>query len=143
MTPKPEGKEADMYKRLAEKITRLIIAALQQEQLLDMARNGEPRPKLARTLRKYAKPNSHDPKFVDGEIRKSKPHWFSPDTASSLKGLVQAMLDADKSPSHKAHANKSLRAYAKKRAAEIKSTPKRVTAGVRAAVTKRRQKAKA
>lgn len=127
-----------MYKRLAEKITKLIIAALQQERLLDMARNGEPRPKLPRSLRKHAGRNPQDPE-LDEEIRKSKPHWYR--TNSHLEGVVQSMLAAHLNPSLKPQANRALREYSKKRAKEIKSTPKRVVAGVRAAVTKRRQKA--
>lgn len=137
MTPKPEGKEAHMYKQLAEKITKLIITALQQEKLIDMAENGEARPKTKR-LAKYAGLNNYDPKFVDEEIRKSKPHWFR--TSTELEGVVQSMLAAHINPALKTQANKALKAYSKKRAAEIRSTPNRVVAGVRAAVTKRRQK---
>lgn len=139
MTPKPEGKESDMYKRLAEKITKLIMDALQQEKILDMAENGEARPKLSRSLRKYIGRNPHDPKFLEEEIRKSKPHWYH--TGPDLEGVVQSMLAAHLNPSLKPQANRALKAYSKKRAKEIKSTPKRVVAGVRAAVTKRRQKA--
>lgn len=137
MTPKPEAKEAHMYKRLAEKITKLILDALQQEQLLDMTRNGGPRPKLARALKKYTNPQN--PK-IDEEIRKSKPHWFGPNM--ELKSVVQSLLDAHQNPAQKPHANRALMAYSKKRAKEIKSTPKRVVAGVRASVTKKRQKIK-
>ena len=137
MTPKPEGKEARMYKRLAEKITKLIIAALQQEKLLDMAENGEARPKTKRIAMR-ARRNHQDP-GIDEEIRKTKPHWFRPNT--ELEGVVQSMLAAHLNPALKAQANKALKAYSKKRAAEIRSTPNRVVAGVRAAVTKRRQKA--
>lgn len=138
MTPKPEGKESDMYKRLAEKITKLIMDALQQEKLLDIAKNGEARPKISRSLRKYIGRNPQDPE-LDEEIRKSKPHLYR--TGPDLEGVVQSMLAAHLNPSLKPQANRALKAYSKKRAKEIKSTPKRVVAGVRAAVTKRRQKA--
>lgn len=41
------------------------------------------------------------------------------------------------SPAHRANATRKLNKYAKQRAIEINSTPKRVIAGIRASVTKR------
>jgi hypothetical protein len=55
----------------------------------------------------------------------------------TLEDVVEKLLKAD-TPAYKAHATRSLNAYAEKRALEINSTPKRVIAGVRAVVTKRR-----
>ena len=121
-----------MYKQLAEKIAKLVVDTLKKENLTEMAKNGEARPNLSRVLSKYTG-SSYDP-----EIRKIAPHWF-PDSRP-LDAVVRKMLDA-RSPAQKAHATRALKNYAQKRASEIGSTPKRVTAGVRAAVTKRRQKA--
>jgi hypothetical protein len=126
-----------MYKRLAEKITKLIIAALQQERLLDMAAKGEARPAKAKgQSRKRAGTSSQEHKLEE-EIR--KPHLYRP--SADLEGVVQSMLAAHQNPALRSQANRALNAYSKKRAVEIKSTPKRVVAGVRASVTKRRQKA--
>ncbi len=131
-----------MYKRLAEKITNLIIDALKKEKLLETANNGEVRPAngkigFSKALSERAKP-SNDPELAE-RVRKRNPHWFRPD---SLEVVVRMMLEADSNPTRKAQAARALRSYSRKRAVEIRSTPKRVTAGVRAAVTKRRQKAK-
>jgi len=169
----PRKKESKMYKRLAEKITKLIIDALKKEKLLEMANDGLDRPangktRLRQSLSKYAKPVAYDAEFAEmikggkvhaengkvkivrakstpqdpelaEHVRKRNPHWFRPD---SLEVVVRMMLDADSNPARKAQADRALKSYSRKRAAEIRSTPKRVTAGVRAAVTKRRQKAK-
>lgn len=137
MSRRKPRKASEMYKRLAEKITKLVMTALKQEVLLDMARNGEARPKTKR-LAKYSGRNSYDPEGA-ATIRKLKPHWLRPGT--ELETVVRGLLNAEVSSAHKASAQKALEAYSKKRAAEIKSTPKRVVAGVRAVVTKRRQKA--
>lgn len=56
----------------------------------------------------------------------------------TLKEVVQRILTAQK-PAEKAHATKSLNAYSVQRAYELGSTPERVMAGVRAAVTKRKK----
>jgi hypothetical protein len=69
------------------------------------------------------------------EIKKLRPRWFG--EIGSLEAVVQKMLVASMSPAHKAHATRALNNYSRKRAAEIGSTPKRVVAGVKAAVTKR------
>ena len=123
-----------MYKQLAEKITKFVINALKKEDLFEMARNGEARPNLSRVLSNYTG-SSYDP-----EIKKiAPPHWFP--VSRPLDSVVNKMLDAHKSPAHKANAAKALKNYSQTRAVEIGSTPKRVAAGVKAAVTKRRQKA--
>jgi hypothetical protein len=54
----------------------------------------------------------------------------------SLGEVVNKILNA-KTPAHKANATRALKTYAVVRALEIRSTPDRVIAGVRAAVTKR------
>lgn len=134
----PQERQFKMYKRIADKITKFVLATLKKETLMDMALNGKARPKknkrLARALSKYAGPTTHDPKFSK-EIRRLRPHWFG--EVSPLENVIQRMLAA-KSPAHKAHATRALNNYSRKRAAEIGSTPERVMAGVKAAVTKRR-----
>jgi hypothetical protein len=56
----------------------------------------------------------------------------------TLETVIQRMLNAHKNPAYKAHATMASRKYSERRAKEIGSTPKKVMAGVRAAVTKRK-----
>jgi hypothetical protein len=119
-----------MYEQIADKITKFVLATL-NETLRGTALNGQSRPKnntLSR-LSKRATKNA-----LAKEIKKLRPRWFG--EIGSLEAVIQKMLDAN-SPAHKAHATRALNNYSKKRAAEIGSTPKRVVAGVKAAVTKR------
>lgn len=58
----------------------------------------------------------------------------------TLNEVVERLLKAN-TPAHKAHATRALKIYAVVRALEIRSTPDRVIAGVRAVVTKRKQSA--
>ena len=123
-----------MYERIAAKITKFVLAIVKKEMLLEMAVNGKSRPKnkrLSRVLSKYARPATHDVSLAK-EIR---PHWFG--EVGALETVVQKMLVASMSPAHKAQATRALNNYSRKRAAEIGSTPERVAAGVKAAVTKR------
>lgn len=53
----------------------------------------------------------------------------------TLEEVVDRLIRAN-TPAHKAHATRALKTYAVMRALEIDSTPTRVIAGVRAAVTK-------
>jgi hypothetical protein len=53
----------------------------------------------------------------------------------TLEEVVDRLIRAN-TPAHKAHATRALKTYAVMRALEIDSTPIRVIAGVRAAVTK-------
>jgi len=128
-----------MYEQIADKITKFVLATLKKEKLLDMVANGSPRPgskTLAKALSKYVE---HDPVFAS-DIKNLRPHWFKKDISlSPLETVIQRMLDAN-SPAHKAHATRAFKNYCHKRAAEIGSTPERVAAGVKASVTKRRQK---
>ena len=56
----------------------------------------------------------------------------------TTKEVVDRLICArSKSPAHKAHATRSLKMYAVIRALETRSTPTRIIAGVRAAVTKK------
>ena len=80
---------------------------------------------------------TYDSEWVNKEIRNVHPRWFQKEV-SLLETVIQKMLDSN-SPAHKAQATRALNNYSKKRAAEIGSTPERVAAGVKAAVTKRRQ----
>jgi len=57
----------------------------------------------------------------------------------SLTEVIDRLLKAN-TPAHKAHATRALRSYAVVRALEIGSTPNAVMAGVRASVTKRKNK---
>jgi len=126
-----------MYERIADKITKFVLATLKKEKLLDMAVNGNARPggkRIAKALSKYAGSATHDLGFSK-EIREFRPKWFR--ETSPLETVIQKMLDA-KSPAHKAHATRALNNYSRKRAEEIGSTPERVVAGVKAAVTKRK-----
>jgi hypothetical protein len=59
----------------------------------------------------------------------------------TLETVIQRMLnsiDNPDNPAYRAHATMALRKYSERRAKEIGSTPNKVMAGVRAAVTKRR-----
>lgn len=56
----------------------------------------------------------------------------------TLEEVVNRILNAN-TPALKAHATRALKTYAVMRALEINSTPSAVIAGVRAAVTKRKQ----
>jgi len=56
----------------------------------------------------------------------------------TLNEVVGRILNA-KTPAHKANATRALKTYAVTRALEIRSTPDRVIAGVRAAATKRKK----
>lgn len=56
----------------------------------------------------------------------------------TLEEVVNKLLNAN-TPAHKAHATRALRAYSVQRAYELGTSPARVIAGVRAAVTKRKQ----
>ena len=98
-----------MYKRIADKITKFVLATVKKEMFLEMAVNGKSRPKNKRL---YVRP-------------------------ATIETVVQRMLVASMSPAHKAHATRALNNYSRKRAAEIGSTPERVAAGVKSAVTKR------
>ena len=82
-------------------------------------------------------PQTYDSEWVKKEIRNVHPRWFQKNV-SLLETVIQKMLEAN-SPAHKAQATRALNNYSKKRAAEIGSTPKRVAAGVKAAVTKKRR----
>jgi|688.fasta_scaffold262948_2 hypothetical protein len=126
-----------MYERIANKITKFVLATLKKEKLLDMAVNGNARrgsKRLAKTLSKCAESVAYDSEWANKKIRNLRPHRFG--EVGPLETVIQKMLDAN-SPAHKAHATRALNNYSKKRAAEIGSTPKRVVAGVKAAVTKR------
>lgn len=129
-----------MYERIADKITNFILDLLKKEKMLDMALKGEARPgskRLTKSLSKYAGRSTYDSEWVKKEIRNVRPRWFQKNV-SLLEAVIQKMLDAN-SPAHKAQATRALNNYSKKRAAEIGSTPERIIAGVKAAVTKRRQ----
>ena len=56
-----------------------------------------------------------------------------------LEEVINRLVNA-KTPAYKAHATRALKSYAVLRAFEIGSTPKKVIAGVRAAVTKIKNK---
>ncbi|NDD55362.1 hypothetical protein EBZ39_16125 [bacterium] len=61
----------------------------------------------------------------------------------NLDLVIHRMLNSKRNqnnPAYRAHATRALNAYSKIRALEIGSTPARVAAGVRAAVTKRMAK---
>jgi hypothetical protein len=120
-----------MYEQIADKITKFVLATL-NETLRGTALNGKSRTKnnTSSRLSKRATKNA-----LAKEIKKLRPRWFG--EIGSLEAVVQKMLVASMSPAHKAHATRALNNYSKKRAAEIGSTPKRVVAGVKAAVTKR------
>jgi hypothetical protein len=117
-----------MYEQIADKITNFVLATL-NETLRGTALNGKSRPKnnTSSRLSKRATKNA-----LAKEIKKLR---FGENGA--LEAVVQKMLVSSISPVHKAHATRALNNYSKKRAAEIGSTPKRVVAGVKAAVTKR------
>ncbi len=53
----------------------------------------------------------------------------------TLEDVIGRLIRA-KTPAHKAHATRALKTYAVMRAIELDSTPTKVIAGVRAAVTK-------
>jgi hypothetical protein len=57
----------------------------------------------------------------------------------TLTEVIDRLLRAN-TPAHKAHATRALKSYAVVRAIEIGSNPNAVIAGVRAAVTKRKNK---
>jgi hypothetical protein len=157
-------KAIDMYERIADKITKFVLDLLKKEKMLEMALNGEARPgskRLTKSLSnlgnkhfifvpptglkwqknktrrsgKVGPIETYDSEWVNKKIRNVRPRWFQKDV-SLLEIVIQKMLDAN-SPAHKAQATRALNKYSKKRAAEIGSTPKRVVAGVKAAVTKR------
>lgn len=133
-----------MTKRLAEEIRKLVVSTMKKEQLRDMAKRGEPRPKspLAKALGKYA--GGHDPAFAR-EIRALRPHWFGRRN-DALETVVERLVNAQRNPGNpalKARATRALRAYATTRAKETGSTPEAVAAGARAAATKRMRKPKA
>jgi hypothetical protein len=136
--PPTARKVIDMYERIADKITKFILDLLKKEKMLDIALKSEARPgskRITKSLSKCAGRSTYDSEWVNKEIRNVRPRW-SQKNVSFLETVIQKMLDAN-SPSHKAHATRALNNYSKKRAAEIGSTPKRVVAGVKAAVTKR------
>jgi len=120
-----------MYEQIADKITKFVLATL-NETLHGTALNGQSRPKnnTSSRLSKRTTKNA-----LAKAIKKLRPRWFG--EIGSLEAVVQKMLVASMSPTHKAQATRALNNYSKKRAAEIGSTPKRVVAGVKAAVTKR------
>jgi len=75
-----------------------------KQQLLEMARNGEPRPSqrkypsLGSALSRYTDKNkSYDPDF-DREIRKLAPHWFV-DAAENKKLLLEMARNGEPRPS--------------------------------------------
>lgn len=134
-----------MYEKIADKIAKSVVGILKKEALLDMAKNGNRRPKGRhpfRALRKYIRSDS-DREFFEKEIRPIAPHWFEKTKPPvSYETVIQRLLNAHKGPAYKANATRSLRAYAENRAKEIGSTPERIAAGVKAAATKRMNKLK-
>jgi hypothetical protein len=98
--------------------------------LLDIALNGKPR---------------------SGRLRKTKnargrtaPKTHHKPAGRPLEAVVRLMLASardPKNPSLNEQAAQALKEYTQKRAADIRSTPTRVAAGVKAVVTKRRMKA--
>lgn len=142
--PRPR-KGTKMNKRLAAEIKKLVLETMEEQRLLEIAKNGQHRPKgkdILQTLAKYGS-FRRDREFFEKEIRPLAPHWFKKTKpALSFETVIQRLLNAHKSPAYKAIATRSLRAYAEARAKEIGSTPERIAAGVKASATKRMKKAK-
>jgi hypothetical protein len=139
------SKNASPRNCLSKRTQKILSELTKKLRLLKMAINGGSRP-------------VYDPEF-DREIMSLRPHWFdrepkpskktvelipsnAPKGKTSLESVIRRVIDSEKSnnPALKAHATRALRAYSFSRAEEIGSTPTRVIAGVRAAVTKRKMK---
>jgi hypothetical protein len=136
-----------------------------KQKLRQMAKSGEARPgmclcdaiynALMKTL-KVDLPTAknlvldltgrpYDSKF-DAEVRSLRPHWFKKSKSSAAKSnnyitckevvdkLVSAVYRADK-----AHATRKLNAYVAQQCAITGAKPAQIIAGVKAAVTKRKQ----
>ena len=80
-----------------------------KQQLLEMARNGEPKPiqgkhPLGRVLCFYTNPNNsmYDYEF-DKQIRKLTPDWFINTVDENKQKLLEMARNGDKKPSQKTH----------------------------------------
>ena len=94
-------------------------AAEKKQLLLEMARNGEPRPRsqkhyLAGALNSYIgkSNNSYDPEF-DKKIRKLAPHWFVSTAAKNKKLLLEMARNGKPRPVQTTQLGSALNSYTK------------------------------
>jgi hypothetical protein len=113
--PKSDCYDPVFYKEIRELATQWFIspsdiANQNKQQLLEMARNGEPRPiykkhPLGTVLKNYTKSTSYDPIF-NKEIRELAPQWFvsRSDIANQKKQqLLEMAKNGEPRPNHTKH----------------------------------------
>jgi hypothetical protein len=107
MLHKLSGSYSQIAKHIPELAGLLSSSANKKQQLLEMARAGEPRPShgtllkkaLIRYANKESKSKSYDPKFAK-EIRRIRPDWFWSTSQQNKKLFLAMAKKGEPKPSH-------------------------------------------